>query len=116
MRSVSARELYSPAEIARAAGVAEIDVRAALGGARQLVPHAEAVRIGRRLVQRASGGPRRAAASLLFGIFADATPARRSTGVPFVVSTTLHASVLALAMPRQFQNRRPSRFPCGSTP
>jgi len=98
MRSASARELYSTAEIARAAGVAEIDVRAALGGARQLVPHAEAVRIGRRLVQRASGGPRSAGTPPLFRMFADATPARRSTGVPFVVSSTLHASVLALAM------------------
>jgi protein TonB len=97
MRSASARDLYSPAEIARAAGVAEIDVRAALGGARQLVPHAEAVRIGRRLVQRANADPRSAVQPPLFGIFANATPARRSTGVPFAVSSTLHASVLALA-------------------
>jgi protein TonB len=95
MRSASARNLYSPAEIARAAGVAEIDVRAAVGGAHQLVPHAEAVRIGRRLVQRAIGGPQSAAP--LFGIFAGAPTARRSTGVPLVVSSTLHVSALALA-------------------
>jgi periplasmic protein TonB len=98
MRSAPARDLYSPAEIARAAGVAEIDVRAALGGARQLVPHAEAVRIGRRLVQRDAGGPQSAGHSPLFGIFAGAGPSRPATGVPFAVSSTLHASALALAM------------------
>ncbi len=98
MRSAPVRDLYSPAEIARAAGVAEIDVRAALGGARQLVPHAEAVRIGRRLVQRDAGGRASAGPSPLFGIFAGATPSRRETGVPLAVSSTLHASALALAI------------------
>ncbi len=51
MRSPSGHDLYSPREIALAAGVPEADVLAALG-ARGLVPHAEAVRLGRRLAQR----------------------------------------------------------------
>jgi len=98
MRSASVRDLYSPAEIARAAGVAEIDVRAALGGARQLVPHAEAVRIGRRLAQRHAVGPLSAGPSPLFATFAGDTPSRPAAGVPFAVSSTLHASVLAFAI------------------
>src|SRR5476651_375915 len=54
MRPASAHDLYSPAEIARAAGVSEADVVAALGYGRELISHAEAVRLGRMLVQRTS--------------------------------------------------------------
>ena len=42
-------DFYSPREIAAATGVPEADVVAALGGLRQLVGHADAVRIGRHL-------------------------------------------------------------------
>ena len=60
MRSAFAHDSYTPLEIAQAAQVAEADVLDALGYARDLVPHAEAVRIGRMLVQRPA--TRRAAA------------------------------------------------------
>ncbi len=97
MGSASGHHAYSPREIALAAGVAEDDVLAALGYARELVPHDEAVRLGRMLVQRA-GGPRRLAARPLFGSFAQPTPSRRSTGVPLVLSSTLHAGLIACAV------------------
>ena len=97
MHPASADDLYSPGEIAQAAGVPEADVLAALGCARTLVPHAEAVRLGRILAQR-GGGPRPTAAGSLFGMFSDATPARRSTGVPLALSSTLHAGLIAVAV------------------
>ena len=43
MGSASGHHVYSPREIALAAGVAEDDVLAAVGYARELVPHGEAV-------------------------------------------------------------------------
>ena len=98
MRSASTHDLYSPREIAQAAGVPEADVLAALGHARELVPHAEAVRLGRMLVQRAAGGPRRTAPGSLFSLFSDAAPKRRSTGVPLALSSTLHAGLMAVAV------------------
>ena len=98
MRSASAHNLYSPLEIAQAAGVPEADVLALLGHARGLVPHAEAVRLGRLLVQRAGGGPQRAPPGSLFSMFSDAGPVRRSTGVPLALSSTLHAGLIALAV------------------
>jgi protein TonB len=97
MRSASAHDLYSPREIAQAAGVPEAEVLAALGYARQLIPHAEAVRLGRMLVQRA-GSPRRPAPGSLFSLFSDAAPARRSTGVPLALSSTLHAGLVAVGV------------------
>jgi TonB family protein len=100
MRSASAHDLYSPREIALAAGVPEAEARAALGLARELIPHAEAVRVGRLLAQRSAGAARRSApgSRSLFGMFCDATPARRSTGFPLVLSSTLHASLVAVAV------------------
>jgi periplasmic protein TonB len=98
MRSVSAHDSYSPLEIAQAAGVPEADVLAALGDARGLVPHAEAVHLGRMLVRRAGRSTRTAVGGQLFGMFSTATPARRSTGVPLALSSTLHAGLLAFAV------------------
>ena len=97
MRSPSAHDLYSPREIAQAAGVPEADVLAVLGNRSGLVPHAEAVRLGRRLVQRAGGG-RPTPRGSLFSVFSDAAPLRRSTGVPLVLSSTLHAGLIAVAV------------------
>lgn len=88
---------YTPREIAQAAGVPEADVLAALGHVRDLVPHAQAVRLGRMLVQRA-GIARRGANAPLFGLFADARAVRRSSGVPLALSSTLHAGIVALAI------------------
>src|SRR3989442_4723091 len=54
MRSTTSYDLYSPREIALAAGVPEADVIDAMGGdARRLVAHADAVRLGRALMARA---------------------------------------------------------------
>ena len=53
MRPAPQPDLYSPREIAIAAGVPETAVREALGAARELVSFDEAVRVGRRLVQPA---------------------------------------------------------------
>ena len=96
MRSSSAHVVYSPVEIARAAGVPEADVKAALGRGRQLVAHDEAVRLGRMLVHRASGW--REAPGSLFSIFSERAPARRSAGLPLALSSTVHAGVIAFAL------------------
>ena len=95
MRSASVQNFYSPAEIARAAGVSEADVTAMLGRGRELVSHDEAVRVGRTLVLRANGWRR--SPQSLFSIFSDRAPARRSAGLPLALSSTVHASVVALA-------------------
>ena len=85
MRSAFAHDSYTPLEIAQAAGVPEADVLAALGYSRELVPHAEAVRIGRML--RAPPVRRRrreAAPQPLFALFSDSAPGapidRRAAG------------------------------------
>ena len=75
---------YSPREIARAAGVPESRVLAALGGRDRYVSHDEAVLIGRSL-QRAGRSP--------FSLFAAGAEASRPAGLPFAVSSTLHAAV-----------------------
>ena len=98
MDSGRAHDLYSPLEIAKAAGVAEADVLIVLGHARGLVLHAEALRIGRMLSPRLGGGPRSPAARPLFGMFSDAPRVRRPAGVPLAVSSTLHAGLLAFAV------------------
>jgi len=98
MDSGRAHELYSPLEIAKAAGVPVADVLIALGHARGLVPHDEALRIGRMLSPRVGGGARSLAPGPMFGLFSEAAPSRRPTGVPFALSSTLHASLLALAV------------------
>jgi len=97
MRPASAHDLYSPSEIARAAGVPEADVRAVLGHGRELVPHGEAVRLGRMLVQRAGLG-RSTPHPPLFSLFSDAEPARRPAGVPLALSSTLHLGLIAVAV------------------
>ena len=109
-------DLYSPREIALAAGVPEADVVAALGGVRRFVGHADAVRIGRQLA-RAPGAPgrqpRRSAGAVtpadsLFTIFSEASRSRRSAGVPLALSSTLHAGLIAV--------RRRSSRPSTSRP
>src|SRR5262249_37429441 len=52
MRPTPHGDLYSPREIARAAGVPEAAVRQALADGRDLVTFDEAVRVGPMLVQR----------------------------------------------------------------
>ncbi|HEV3141409.1 MAG TPA: hypothetical protein VGY57_12870, partial [Vicinamibacterales bacterium] len=92
MESSRATELYSPAEIARAAGVPVDHVLAVLRertpGSRavRFVPHADAVRIG-RAVSRPSAAP-------LFSLFSGGARERRSPRA-FALSSTLHGGVIA---------------------
>lgn len=105
MASMPASDLYSPREIALAAGVPEAQVLAALGETRRrtavwfgaevrprYITHADAVRIGRALRSaRSEAHPLTA----LFSIFSDVAPTIRSPRV-FAVSSTLHAGILAV--------------------
>ena len=89
-------ELYSPAEIARAAGVPVAVVVAALGRRDAFMTHEDAVRLGRRLLARGhvswAGEP--GETRHLFGIYDQGRkpPSRR---VPFALSSTIHAAVVA---------------------
>src|SRR4051812_40408123 len=79
-------EMYSPQEIARAAGVPVARVISALGDRDRFVSHAAAVELGRRLKHRG-----------LFSIFdeADRHPHPRA---PLALSSTLHGLVLAIVV------------------
>src|SRR6266550_1311908 len=105
MRPTPSHDLYSPREIALAAGVPEADVIAVIGDARGLVAHADAVRLGRALVARASAAASSTAgadtarpAATLFSLFSGAAPSRRPAGVPLAVSSTLHVGLIAAAI------------------
>jgi protein TonB len=99
MRSGFEHDTFSPREIAQAAGVPEADVVAAAGYDRELIPHAEAVRIGRMLGPRGGGaGARPARRPGLFTMFSGSAPVRRSPGVPLALSSTLHAGLVAFAV------------------
>src|SRR6266550_3700962 len=105
MRPTPSHDLYSPREIALAAGVPEADVIAVIGDARGLVAHADAVRLGRALVARASAAASSTAgaetarpAPTLFSLFSGAAPSRRPAGVPLAVSSTLHVGLIAAAV------------------
>jgi protein TonB len=101
MRPNATTDVYSAREIALAAGVPEDEVRAALAdiGAPGYAGHADAVRIGRVLAARAgvAAGWGRTPASLFTGF--SATAARqRANGVPLILSSTLHAVLIAVTM------------------
>src|SRR4051812_17790159 len=100
MRSASAQDSYTVREIALAAGVPDADVLAALGQSHALVPHDEAVELGRMLVRRTRKAPRLDSIPRgpLFGLFSGSARPRRSTGVPLVLSSSLHASLIALGL------------------
>src|ERR1700704_2005869 len=105
MRPIPSHNLYSPREIAIAAGVPEADVVAAMAHVRGLVAHAEAVRLGRALVARASavasspaGAEASRPAGTLFSMFSGPAPSRRPAGVPLAVSSTLHVGLIAAAV------------------
>jgi TonB family protein len=109
MRTTQSHDLYSPREIALAAGVPEADVLAALGGVRGFVGHAEAVRLGRALAQGVTIGlfpdtvdSAKSVATRdhrsLFSLFSDTGRPRRTSRVPLAVSSTLHAGVIAGAV------------------
>jgi periplasmic protein TonB len=92
-------DVYSPDEIARAAGLSEEAVVAALGSAAALVPYAEAIRIGRTLRRTHwSVDASRPPADTLFSMFVAPPRVRPSRSVPLVVSSTVHVTVLAAAI------------------
>src|SRR5262249_9294588 len=81
--------LYSPREIARAAGVAEQDVRALLGSNRdRYLGHDEAVRLGRALAARARDAAPTAPHPLFAAVNGSADARRRL--VPLALSSSLH--------------------------
>ena len=129
MRPTPAHNVYSPREIALAAGVPEADVLVALGEARGFVGHADAVRLGRALAWGAAHRSGRDAAGSamsvaqrtpgsLFSMFSDTVRSRRILRVPFAVSGTLHAGIVAVAVfvatfnlaPRAAASRTEDRF------
>jgi TonB family protein len=79
-------ELYSPVEIAQAAGVSVDQVRAALGGRSGFVPHEDAVRLGRAL-------NRSRTPFSLFVNRADRAPSSRASSL--ALSSSLHGAVIA---------------------
>ena len=97
---MSHTEVYSPREIARAAGVPEERVRAALGSPHGLVgfvPYADALRLARDLRSDPIGSPPLTSAGL-FSIFGPTGRKPRAQSVPLAVSGTLHAGVVALVV------------------
>ena len=98
MRSTFAHDWFSPAEIAQAAGVAEGEVTTLAGYGRDRIPHAEAVRIGRMLVQRSRGVAWPSPPRPLFGLFSGSSTGGRNTGVRLALSSTVHAGLIALAI------------------
>ena len=83
-------------EVARAAGVAEVHVRALVGPDVRHLIRADAVRIGRMLVERSAAAGQPPTARPLFGLFSNRMPAQRSAGVPLAVSSTLHGALLVV--------------------
>jgi periplasmic protein TonB len=79
-------EVYSPSELAHAAGVALDRVVMALGRADVFVGHADAVRLGRLLAQEARAP------------FSSRSPEQRGRPFFFAVSTTVHAGAVTLAI------------------
>jgi TonB family protein len=104
-------EVYTPREIAQAAGVPVERVIAALGVADAYVPHRDAVRLARdvqsTVVSRQSTVDSRQSSvdsrqssvvsrQSLFSIFAGHAHQRRVKGMPLAVSSTVHASVVSI--------------------
>src|SRR6266567_4564253 len=92
-------DVYSPREIALAAGVPEEQVVAALGGSvRTYVLHSEAVRVGRLLARRQVFPAVPPATHRLFALFSDAPGTSRPNPVPLAVSSTLHVGAMLIAV------------------
>ena len=97
MLSQTPGDVYSAEEIARAAGVPVGPVVAALGGGSGLVSFADAARVGRALAH----GRRPPQATAPRQLFSSLTPGgrpSRSKGVPLVLSSTLHCTMLVVAV------------------
>jgi periplasmic protein TonB len=94
-RGDTGNDVYTPREIAVAAGVPVAQVLAALNGVDGYVPHADAVRLGRLLVRARS--PLRTPRELASPAFTATTRGPRSRSVGFVASTAVHVAVAAIA-------------------
>ena len=97
MRPNPAIDVYSPREIAEAAGVPEEQVLDALDGVDEPVRHADAVRIGRELALRA-GVVGLGQTPALFSMFSSSARSARSKRLPLALSSTLHAGLVAAAI------------------
>src|SRR5262249_25011578 len=96
MQLRASQDVYSPDEIARAAGVADTDAIAAIGDADALLPFADAVRVGRALA-RGSRGALAVRPRLLFTGVSPAGRAR-SRGVPLLLSSPLPLTAVAVSV------------------
>jgi protein TonB len=98
----TAREVYTPREIALAAGVAEEQVLRLLGSTtrnrRRYIPHDQAVSLGTALAGIAVGGTGIQADEPLFAIFADRLSVGRPGGIPLALSSGIHALLLVIAI------------------
>jgi periplasmic protein TonB len=96
MRPAPQADLYSPREIALAAGVPEAAVRDALGATRDLVTFDEAVRVGRQLAQSAP----RDETPVLSPDQLPQSPGRipQSRSLPLIVSSTFHVAAIAVLL------------------
>jgi periplasmic protein TonB len=90
--------LYSPREIARAAGVTEGEVRALLGITKRTVyvPHDEAVRLGRKLAARARSSAGVAPEPMFAAVTDHATVQKRL--LPLALSSSLHVALAVIAV------------------
>jgi len=97
----AATDVYSADEIARASGVPEeaviAAIRATFGRADAFVPYPDAVRIGRAMIRGTHVTPADTPRPLFAG-FADGGRPARSRSVPLVVSSTLHITMLAVSV------------------
>jgi TonB family protein len=116
-------DVYSPREIALAAGVSEEQVLAALrdpGGPVSVngyVRHADAVRLGQVLVARGAVSTLARSPRSLFSIFSEFGPTRRTTTVPLALSSTLHIALIAFAVFATFNlTPRAATFPADDRP
>jgi len=104
-------DVYSPREIALAAGVSEERVQAALARpdapatVEGYVRHPDAVRLGRLLAAREAArtldvapGATADAWRPLFAVFSDTAPVARPATVPLALSSTLHIGLIAVAV------------------
>ena len=102
MRPAPQADLYSPGEIAIAAGVSEAAVRAVLGAGREFVGFEDAVRAGRRLA--AAAPPEVPITPWASGSTPDVSDLDfnshipQARGLPLVVSSTLHVALIAVLL------------------
>lgn len=88
-----AADVYSPREIARAAGVAEGDAVAVIGRADALLPWADAIRVTRALARGDRAAAMAAAPRPLFAAADGGSHA--AVGVPIALSSSLHVGAVA---------------------